>query len=174
MTKRIARSPYVSLLLCAALILPAAFTSANAVEAMKPDRVVVKKSERRLYLLKDKKVLKSYNIYLGREPVGAKRREGDLKTPEGRYLLDWKNTESQFYRSIHVSYPNYRDKLRAQHQGVSPGGQIMIHGMPNDRGESILKTNGYDWTNGCIALKNRDMDEIWAVVEQDTLIEILP
>src|ERR1700746_940141 len=103
-------------------------------EHAKADRVVVLKKQRTLTLMNEGKVLKTYSVALGGEPVGPKEREGDHKTPEGTYVLDRRNAKSKFYRSIHISYPNEEDRARAQKVGVSPGGDIMVHGLPNGFG----------------------------------------
>src|SRR5262245_54472811 len=111
-----------------------------------PDKVLVEKSKRTLSLIKDGQVFKSYRISLGREPVGPKTEQGDGKTPEGKYTISGRNPHSQFHRSLRVSYPNASDKKQAQNRGVSPGGDIMIHGLPNglpDFGKSHLL---FDWT----------------------------
>lgn len=155
------------LLLGCWLLLPA-LASANA------DRLVVKKSARELLLFAGDEVLRRYEIALGRNPVGHKERRGDNRTPEGKYLLDWRNPQSRFYRSIHISYPNENDRRRAAAMGVDPGGSIMIHGVPDryrDDQEFIISL---DWTEGCIAVTNKDMEEIWALVADNTPIEILP
>lgn len=139
------------------------------------DRVLVKKSERKLYLLHDGEILESYDIHLGGNPLGHKLREGDSRTPEGRYRLDWKNFHSDYFLSIHVSYPNDADRRRAQRRGWQPGGLIMIHGFPSgEAGRRVLDNRGYDWTDGCIAVSNRAMIEIWDRVAEDTPITILP
>lgn len=138
------------------------------------DKVLVIKSERVLRLLKEGTVVKSYEIALGGEPVGPKMRKGDEKTPEGTYILDRRNPYSKFYRSIHVSYPNRSDIENAQKCGVSPGGDIMIHGLPRGMervGELHTLVN---WTKGCIAVTNAQMDEIWRMVPNGTPIEIRP
>lgn len=142
----------------------------------KAEKVEVYKKERRLLLLdKSGETIKSYRISLGGQPVGHKEREGDERTPEGLYLLDWRNEKSAFYKSIHISYPSDGDIKTAQRQGVSPGGMIMIHGIRNGFswvGAHHLK---YDrWTDGCIAVTNGEMDEIWQSVENGTPIEIFP
>ncbi len=138
------------------------------------DRVVVIKQERRLYLYRGDKVLRSYRISLGGNPVGHKLRQGDQRTPEGRYLLDWRNPESRFYRSIRISYPNQQDLERARAQGFSPGGAIMIHGLPNKYAEAPELFADLDWTEGCIAVSNQAMDEIWRMVADTIPIEIHP
>ncbi len=145
-----------------------------AVQALKADKVLLRKGERRLDLLRGERVLRSYRVALGRAPVGPKRREGDGRTPEGAYLLDWRNPKSRYYRSIHVSYPNAADAKRARAAGVDPGGEIMIHGLPPGRGWLGAAHRRADWTEGCIAVTNDEIDEIWALVEDGTPIEIRP
>ncbi|RNC72798.1 MAG: hypothetical protein ED859_01615 [Desulfuromonadales bacterium] len=138
------------------------------------DRVVVIKSERRLMLLKNGEVLKSYEVALGKEPVGHKRRQGDKRTPEGVYVLDRRNAGSRFHRSIHISYPNRDDILNARKQGVAPGGDVMIHGLPKGMEKLEELHTVVNWTNGCIAVTNAEMDEIWRHVPDGTPIEIRP
>jgi len=139
------------------------------------DYVLVKKSERKLFLYAGPDLVKSYNIALGKQPVGQKQKEGDSRTPEGLYTLDWRNPNSKFYRSIHVSYPNISQKRSAKEAGIDPGGEIMIHGQPNDWSERIRLTFAdKDWTEGCIALENQDMIEVWDLVKDGTPIEIKP
>lgn len=139
------------------------------------DYVLVKKSERKLYLYANNKKIKSYKIALGRQPTGHKQKEGDSRTPEGTYILDWRNPNSRFYRSIHVSYPTIQQTRSAEEAGVSPGGAIMIHGQPNEWGERIRLTfDKKDWTEGCIAVENQDMLEIWDLVKDGTPITIEP
>jgi murein L,D-transpeptidase YafK len=135
------------------------------------DKVVVLKGERRLLLMKGDEVLKTYVVSLGGNPVGGKIRQGDSKTPEGTYVLDRHNAHSQYHKSIHISYPNAEDIARARKLGVSPGGDVFLHGLPNDfHGPSGLA----DWTEGCIAVTNQDIDEIWRMVADGTPIEIKP
>ncbi len=138
------------------------------------DRVVVVKSERKLYLFKDGEVLRSFDVALGLVPEGPKRREGDFRTPEGRYYLEVKNPDSDYFLSIKVSYPNGQDIARARSAGVNPGGQIMIHGQPNEPKYSEIRYQGLDWTDGCIAVSNSDMIDIWLMTDDFTPIEILP
>lgn len=135
------------------------------------DQVVVVKSERVLYLKSSGEVVRHYPVALGPVPWGHKEREGDERTPEGRYILDYKNAESRFYKSIRVSYPNQRDRQRARAMGVDPGGNIMIHGQPETPQPGAQLFN---WTDGCIAVSNEHMDEIWRLVTVGTPIEILP
>ena len=138
------------------------------------DSVLVVKSKRKLYLLKDGKVLREFNISLGLVPRGPKRREGDFRTPEGRYYLETRNPESGYFLSIQVSYPNAQDRARARVAGVDPGGQIMIHGQPNHPKAGDHGYQGSDWTDGCIAVSNSDMIDIWLMTTESTPIEIRP
>lgn len=141
----------------------------------KADLVIVDKSKRTLQLIRDGRALKTFAVALGRAPQGDKRMEGDGRTPEGVYTLDWRNPESQFYRAIHVSYPRADDIAHAERWGVSPGGLIMIHGLPNGIDDPrVLGHPRIDWTNGCIAVTNEEMDEIWARVDDGTTIIIFP
>ena len=138
------------------------------------DLVILYKEDRLLQLKRNGHVIRSFRVALGLEPEGHKRTEGDGRTPEGVYTLDWRNANSQFYRSIHVSYPRSQDQETAKRWGSSPGGMIMIHGLPNGRGENELGHPRSDWTNGCIAVTNAEMDEIWSLVEDGTTIIIFP
>ncbi len=139
---------------------------------MRADLVVVRKSQYSMTLLKDGKPIRQYWIALGENPRGPKVRKGDKRTPEGRYLLDYKKENSNFHRAIHISYPNLDDLNRAKALGVEPGNMVMVHGQPNTaKDKSVQRSN---WTNGCIALLNHDMDEFWQLVEPGTPIEIRP
>lgn len=142
----------------------------------RPDvsQVLVRKKERRLYLLAGDRVVRSYRIGLGDNPSGHKLYEGDERTPEGEYILDWRNPNSDFYKSIHISYPNEKDRELASAWGLNPGGSIMIHGLPNEAEGMEFAYLGLDWTDGCIAVSNDEMDEIWQLVSDGTPIRILP
>jgi murein L,D-transpeptidase YafK len=157
-------------------LLAAGLLAGCAERPLVADAVVVKKAERKLQLVQEGKVVREYQVSLGDNPFGHKLREGDERTPEGDYVLDWRNPNSRFYRSIHISYPNERDRLYARALGYSPGGMIMIHGKPNYiRSPLVLaEYDGRDWTDGCIAVRNEEMDEIWAAVRDGTPIRILP
>jgi murein L,D-transpeptidase YafK len=138
------------------------------------DLVFIEKKARRLTLFRGGKPLKSYRVALGFEPVGKKTTEGDGKTPEGRYVIDRRKPNSRFYRALHISYPNAEDKRRAAARGVSPGGDIMIHGLMKGMGW-LGKTHLLrDWTLGCIALTNEEIDEIWRMAPDGTTVEIVP
>lgn len=138
------------------------------------DKVIVEKANRILKLIKDNKVIASYHIALGGNPIGHKEQEGDNKTPEGLYTLDFKKPDSAYYKAIHISYPNAEDIKNAKKKGVSPGGAIMIHGQKNGYGAFAAVTQQYDWTLGCIALTNSDMDAVWRSIKIPTPIEIKP
>lgn len=138
------------------------------------DGVLVEKSKRQLHLIQDGKAFRTYDIALGIRPVGDKLQEGDFRTPEGRYLLDARNPNSEFFLSIRVSYPNAEDRREARELGVSPGGAIMIHGQPNEPTQSEVYYRTQDWTNGCIAVSNSDMIDIWLMTGENTPIEIRP
>jgi murein L,D-transpeptidase YafK len=140
----------------------------------KADRVVVLKTERKMILMQGDLVLRVYRVALGRYPMGHKLREGDSRTPEGLYTLDFKLEDSDFYKAIRVSYPNERDIFYARQHGVDPGGKIMIHGLPNDLTAARVGHPVIDWTQGCIAVTNSEMDEIWSMVDSGTPIEIHP
>ncbi len=138
------------------------------------DKVVVEKGERKLHLMRNDQILRTFDIALGIAPVGDKEKEGDLKTPEGRYTLDTRNPNSDFFLSIHISYPNSKDRREARVNGVSPGGQIMIHGQPISPTYSAAYYKTQDWTNGCIAVSNSDIIDIWLMTPNDIPIEIRP
>jgi len=141
------------------------------------NQVVLKKSTRMLYLYNGTEVFKRYHITLGREPLGAKEFEGDMKTPEGKYTLDWRQLSPRYNKSIHISYPNKEDRANAKQFGVSAGGMIMIHGTPSSWSLSPLGDwlpMLLDWTEGCIAMSNDDMEELWESVPNATPITIVP
>ena len=138
------------------------------------DFVIVEKKRSKIYLMKNNKVVREYDIALGKNPIGHKVQQGDYRTPEGRYMLTFKNDQSSFYKSIRIDYPNTNDELIAWARGVSPGGDIVIHGMPNKMGDYRGEMKPRNWTQGCIAVRNHEMDEIWQLVDSDTPIEIRP
>lgn len=141
--------------------------------------VKVYKSERIIKLLHREQTIRTYPMRLGFDPIGHKVQEGDGKTPEGHYVLDWRNPKSAFYKSLHVNYPNAQDQAKAKQLGVSAGGDIMIHGSATTAQVNKLpKLMDYlpqkDWTWGCVAVRNVDMDEIWTLVDDGTIITIYP
>jgi len=138
------------------------------------DKVLIKKRERRLTLLSNNEVIKTYKIALGGNPIGPKERQGDNKTPEGTYIIDSRNRDSGYHLSMHISYPNDKDKMRAKQLGVSPGGDIMIHGIKNGLSWVGASHAEVDWTKGCIAVADEEMEEIYKLVPNGTIVEIRP
>ena len=138
------------------------------------EKLVVEKSARRLSVIAGGQTLKTYRVSLGKHPIGAKEREGDGRTPEGRYFIDLRKDKTCCYRSLEISYPSGEDRKRARAQGVQPGGLIMVHGL--GRGFGWLgKIHRYvDWTDGCVAVTNREMTELWRAVPVGTPIELRP
>jgi L,D-peptidoglycan transpeptidase YkuD (ErfK/YbiS/YcfS/YnhG family) len=138
------------------------------------DKVLIEKKERRLTLFSKGEVIKSYKIALGGNPVGPKVMQGDNKTPEGVYTVDTRNSNSEYHLSLHISYPNEIDKKRAKALGVSPGGNIMIHGIKNGLGWVGASHAKFDWTKGCIAVTDEEMQEIYKLVPDGTTVVIMP
>jgi murein L,D-transpeptidase YafK len=151
--------------------LAAARSNANLPQA---DRVLVRKSERRLYLMNGNDVVRSYHVSLGLEPQGSKQRAGDYRTPEGSYQLTRRNTRSDYFLSIQVSYPGPGDLQRARRNHEDPGGAIMVHGQPNTPRHPADYYARQDWTDGCIALNNADMTEFWLLTHDNMRIDIEP
>jgi murein L,D-transpeptidase YafK len=145
-----------------------------AEEIAAADHVVVHKGQRKLYLYHGTQLLGEYRVALGLSPVGQKERERDFRTPEGRYYLSRRNTRSDYFLSIQVSYPNKEDELRARKKGWAPGGSIMIHGFPNAPHHPAAYYASSDWTDGCIALSNSDMVEVWMRTQDNIPIDIYP
>ncbi len=145
-----------------------------ALQKSPADKILIEKKERRLTLISKGKVLKTYKMALGGNPIGPKERQGDNKTPEGTYVVDSRNKDSSYHRSLHVSYPNEKDKKRAQQLGVSPGGDIMIHGIKNGFSWVGDLHTGVDWTKGCIAVPDEEIEEIDKLAPNGTIVEIRP
>jgi murein L,D-transpeptidase YafK len=133
---------------------------------LRADQIVVNKSRREMLLLRGNVILRQYRIALGRDPIGHKQQEGDGRTPEGRYVIDRRNPKSRYYLALHISYPNADDVERAQAAGVPPGSDIMIHGLKDG------ERRDDDWTQGCIAVTDEEMDEIWCLVPDGTPVVI--
>ncbi len=138
------------------------------------DKILVLKSARKLELISDGKPIRTYRISLGKQPKGPKMREGDKRTPEGLYWVDWRKKSDKFNLAMHINYPNISDAATARREGVNPGSMIMIHGTPDseDNPEELFHT--LDWTDGCIAMKNYEMREVWNMVKNGTMVEIRP
>jgi len=160
-----------AMLFCCALMhcLP---THAQAQQ--KADSILILKKEHLLELLSGGKVIRTYHVALGSGGLAPKEKEGDGRTPEGLYLIDSRNEHSHYYKALHVSYPDVHDRQRAAAAGVSPGGAIMIHGLPNGMGAIGSTHRLYDWTAGCIAVTNAEIDAIWKLVPTGTPVEIRP
>jgi murein L,D-transpeptidase YafK len=176
------RSLGVLLLACSGVALADGLPQAQPVMLPQPalntlplvDRIVVHKAERRLVLMHGGNVVRSYHVSLGLSPTGQKERSGDFRTPEGSYRLERRNARSDYFLSIKVSYPNEADLKRARVRHWNTGGSIMIHGLPNFLKHEPEFYQSHDWTDGCIALSNADMTEIWMLTPDDVPIDILP
>jgi murein L,D-transpeptidase YafK len=140
----------------------------------KANRIVVEKARRVLLLYSGETLLKRYKIALGANPEGHKQQQGDSRTPEGSYVIDYRNPQSSYHLSLHVSYPNKEDKRRAASRGVSPGGDIFIHGLAPEFAWIGAMHVASDWTDGCIAVSNAEIEELWRAVPNGTPIEIRP
>jgi murein L,D-transpeptidase YafK len=146
----------------------------GAADIAPADHVVVRKTEHKLYLYSGDRLIGDYKVALGLNPVGTKERERDFRTPEGRYYLSRRNTHSDYFLSIQVSYPNKNDELKARKNHWAPGGSIMIHGSPNVPKHPATYYESNDWTDGCIALSNSDMVEVWLRTQDNIPIDIYP
>jgi murein L,D-transpeptidase YafK len=140
----------------------------------KADLVVVHKAARSLELYRGNELLKAYQVSLGRHPAGSKMQQGDGRTPEGDYRLDYRNPTSSFHKALHISYPERADIASAQSRNVDPGGLVMVHGMRNGFGWIGRLHRAIDWTDGCVAVTNNEIDEIWGVVADGTKIVLDP
>jgi murein L,D-transpeptidase YafK len=175
MIKRFGRYSATSLCMCLVLATGVCrMSGAWADDSSLADRVIVHKAEHKLYLYNGDRLLGVYKVALGLSPVGQKERERDYKTPEGRYFLARRNTRSDYFLAIQVSYPNKQDELRAHKKGWAPGGAIMIHGFPNSPHHPWAYYDANDWTDGCIALSNSDMVEVWMRTQDNIPIDIYP
>lgn len=161
---------FAAALLVAVLVLAGCGSKFKTYDGPEVTRVVVFKEKRRMFLLHHTSVLESYEFELGFAPTGHKVQEGDGRTPEGEYIIDRRNPNSDFHLSIGISYPNARDIEVARRLGVSPGGDIFIHGTP----KAFRRSGDADWTWGCIAVTNREMEDIYAMVKDGTPITIYP
>lgn len=142
--------------------------------AFTADSVIVEKSFRRMTLYSGGLAVRTYDVALGQKPVGAKERIGDFRTPEGLYAIDGRNPVSRYHKGLHISYPNAADLARAATMGVTAGGDVMIHGLPNGEGAIGSDHRAYDWTNGCVAVTDDEIDEIWNEVSVGTPVRIKP
>lgn len=145
-----------------------------AAHAAAVDKIVVNKAKREMFLLSQGETIKQYRISLGDNPIGHKQQEGDERTPEGLYKIDYRNDKSSYHLSLHITYPNRTDIKNAKRKGVAPGDMIMIHGLPNHFQGLKSLLIGRDWTDGCIAVSNEEIEEIWRLVPNGTPILINP
>lgn len=165
---------WLGTMLFSLLALAGGLRFARAEEIAAADRVEVHKAAHKLFLYHGSRLLGEYPIKLGLNPQGQKEREHDFRTPEGHYFLARRNTRSDYFLSIQVSYPNQTDELRARKNGWAPGGSIMIHGLPNNPHHPTAYYQSSDWTDGCIALTNSDMVEVWMRTQDNIPIDIYP
>jgi murein L,D-transpeptidase YafK len=142
--------------------------------AMHADTILIVKHERTLYLLRHHHLLRSYHVALGLRPRGAKEREWDFRTPEGGYIIDFREEHSHYFKALHISYPSPADLKRSSALHSPPGGDIFIHGEPNERTKPLSYYKTHDWTNGCVALSDEDLQDLWNLTSGQTLVEILP
>lgn len=157
------------------LFLPSSSLPAQGTNApVKADSILILKKDHLLELLSAGKVIRTYHVALGSGGLAPKQKEGDARTPEGHYVIDNRNAQSHYYKALHVSYPNAGDRERAAKMGVAPGGAIMIHGLPNGMGAIGPAHRLYDWTLGCIAVTDAEIDEIWSMAPVGTPVEIRP
>ncbi len=170
--QRIAMRWIVAAFACATLSFAVPPSTQPATAPQKADSILILKKDHVLELLKGGKVIRTYKVALGRGGLAPKEREGDGRTPEGHYIIDSRNAESHYHKALHVSYPNEEDRRRAAKLGVAPGGAIMIHGLPNGLGWLGAAHRLYDWTLGCIAVTDEEIDEIWEMAPIGTPVEI--
>ena len=155
-----------------ALFVLAFLASARAADKPVADRILIVKSTRTMTLFHGERALKTYKVALGSMPVGPKQIQGDHKTPEGSYTIVSRNEHSQFHLALRISYPNAADRARARRLGASPGGDIMIHGLPNGFADAQYRRT--DWTDGCVSVTNSEIEEIWRLAPVGTRVEIRP
>jgi murein L,D-transpeptidase YafK len=156
------------------LVSACSLPQAGSEQATTADSILILKKDHLLELLSADKIIRTYHVALGTGGLAPKEQEGDARTPEGHYVIDSRNAQSHYYKALHLSYPNASDRERAAKMGVAPGGAIMIHGLPNGRGAIGPAHRLYDWTLGCIAVTDAEIDEIWTMAPVGTPVEIRP
>jgi murein L,D-transpeptidase YafK len=167
-------SLFSAVVACLLACAPAAAHAAGKTSIPQADHIIIVKSERTMTLRRQGQVLKTFKVALGGEPAGAKVQRGDQRTPEGLYTIDSRNAHSQFHLALHISYPNAADRERAKRLGVNPGGDIMIHGLPPAYSWLGPLHRQHDWTLGCVAVTDPEIEEIWNMVPNGTTVEIKP
>jgi murein L,D-transpeptidase YafK len=145
-----------------------------AAPVLRADTILIVKHERKLYLLRDNAPLRSYRIALGLSPTGAKERRWDFRTPEGSYIIDFRREHSHYFKALHISYPSPADLRRSTALHLPVGGDIFIHGEPNQPSKPVSYYKTRDWTNGCIALSDEDLQDVWDLTSGRTRVEIVP
>jgi murein L,D-transpeptidase YafK len=163
-----------SLTLCVLVFALVASSAAPATPTVRADTILIVKHERKLYLLRDNSPLRSYRIALGLTPTGAKEHAWDFRTPEGSYVVDFRQERSHYFKALHISYPGPADLKRSAALHRSAGGDIFIHGEPNQPTKPLSYYQTRDWTNGCIALSNQDLQDLWELTSGPTRVEIVP
>jgi len=146
----------------------------SAAPAQRADTILIVKHERKLYLLRDNSPLRSYRIALGLSPAGAKEHEWDFRTPEGSYIVDFRQEHSHYFKALHISYPSPTDLKRSSALHLPAGRDIFIHGEPNQPTKPVSYYKTRDWTNGCVALSNEDLQDVWNLTVGQTRVEIVP
>jgi murein L,D-transpeptidase YafK len=173
-----ARADYCSRALGLCVVLLLGLYGQNPARAIPPalraDAILIVKHERKLYLLRDNYPLRSYRIALGLSPTGAKQRQWDFRTPEGSYIIDFRQEHSHYFKALHISYPSRADLKRSSALHFPAGGNIFIHGEPNQRTKDASYYKTRDWTNGCIALSDEDLQEVWDLTAGQTPVQIVP
>ena len=168
------RGRIIGIVACAALASATTIFAQQSVSAVKADSILVLKREHLLELISGGRVIRTYHVALGQGGLAAKERQGDGRTPEGHYTVDARNAASEYHLSLHISYPNAEDRKRASRLGVAPGGDIMIHGLPNGMAWLGASHRLHDWTLGCVAVTDAEIEEIWKLVPVGTPVEIRP
>jgi len=156
------------------LLFAAVLTAQSTAVPTRADSILILKKDHLLELISKGKVIRTYRVALGQGGLAPKQKEDDARTPEGHYVIDTRNAASNYHKALHISYPNAEDRSRAAKLGVSPGGAIMIHGLPNGKGYIGSAHRLYDWTRGCIAVTDAEIDEIWTMIPVGTPVEIRP
>ena len=169
--RRTSKAAFATLLLLTSAAILAAQPATTPIKA---DSILILKKDHLLQLISGGKVVRTYHVALGQGGLAPKQKEDDARTPEGHYVIDTRNAASHYHKALHISYPNAEDRSRAAKMGVSPGGAIMIHGLPNGKGYIGSAHRLYDWTLGCVAVTDAEIDEIWTMAPVGTPVEIRP
>ena len=172
--RRANRFRFLVLLVCLLLGFDGQIPAQSVAHAQRADTILIVKHERKLYLLRENSPLRSYRIALGLSPTGAKEREWDFRTPEGSYIIDFRQEHSHYFKALHISYPSPADLKRSSALHSPAGRDIFIHGEPNQPTKPVSYYKTRDWTNGCIALSDEDLQDVWNLTAGQTRVEIVP